>query len=431
MKNKFFNAVLFAVLAVFAFSLSACEQLNFTEKLDLIAPDVDYGFSIYNDRYLVIDGARYELENLAYDVVKEKDGSSEVYGTIVFGGNMYYLYQYSAKKDTDSSVSSSTVSDGSSSGNRRRFGVALLKTNLENAETELIYDFKDVYPHHNEHTTPHVMQAIDENTFAFIYNGKISVFDVKTEEITQTIDFYDKEAFVVEDNRVKLKVNKFNDFYYLSGGVLSYAEYNSESKEYVKHDFAVDEKSFYVNRFENYVYTYDFIGGSEGNAYYNCYDLTTGEAKDDEFLAELIKKQKDREKEITEGERLEQEARLREERSKITVGDKVYRVEERSDYELEIVNEAGETVFTIDEEYATKNNEKLTQLFDVFFNCENGLYADFRFKVFDNRLFVSFSRNAFLLRIPNFIFEFDLEANDLKYVTYIYGDFEFYKLAAK
>lgn len=430
MKRRLFKTILLVVLAVFSFSLSACEQLNFTEKLDLIAPDADYGFSIYNNRYLVIDGAHYELEKLAYDVVKEKDGSQEVYGATVVGGNMYYLYQYSAKKD-NGSASSTTVSDGSSSGNRYRFGVALLKTKLENAETKLIYDFKNVYPHHNERATPHVMQAIDKDTFAFIYNGKISVFDVQTEEITQTIDFYDKEAFVAEDNDVKLKVNKFNDFYYVSGGTLSYAEYKSESKEYVKHDFAADEKTFYVDRFGNYVYTYSFIGASEGNAYYNCYDLATEEAKDHVFLTELIKKREEQEKDITERERLEQEIRLREERSKITVGGKVYRVQERSDGELKIINEAGETVFTIDEEYATKNNEKITQLFDVFFNCENGLHADFRFKVFDNRLFVIFSRNAFLLRLPNFIFELDPAANDLKYVTYIYGNFEFYKLAAK
>lgn len=429
MKRRLFKTILLVVLAVFSFSLSSCEQLNFTEKLDLIAPDADYGFSIYNNRYLVIDGAHYELENLAYDVVKEKDGSQEVYGATVCGGNMYYLYQYSAKRD-NGSASSTTVSDGTSSGNRYRFGVALLKTNLENAETKLIYDFKNVYPHHNERATPHVMQAIDKDTFAFIYNGKISVFDVQTEEITQTIDFYDKEAFVAEDNDVKLKVNKFNDFYYVSGGTLSYAEYKSESKEYVKHDFVADEKSFYVDRFGNYVYTYSFIGASEGNAYYNCYDLAAEEAKDHVFLTELIKK-REQEKDITERERLEQEIRLREERSKITVDGKVYRAQERPDGELEIINEAGETVFTIDEEYATKNNEKITQLFDVFFNCENGLHADFRFKVFDNRLFVIFSRNAFLLRLPNFVFELDLAANDLKYVTYIYGNFEFYKLAAK
>lgn len=334
-------------------------------------------------------------------------------------GDLYYFYDYSTGKASSNKETPIWHSY-----------VALLKTNLLTAETEQIYALEDVYA--STPTTPDLRSCkVEKDVLVFVYNGVISLFNIKTRETLQTIDFYDKEAFADEDNDVKIKNNKFNDFYYLSGGVLSYAEYNSESKEYVKHDFAVDEKSFYVNRFENYVYTYDFIGGSEGNAYYNCYDLTTDEAKDDEFLAELIKKQKEQEKEISEGERLEQEARLREEKSKITVGDKVYRVEDRSDNELEIVNEAGETVFTIDEEYATKNNEKLTQLFDVFFNCENGLYADFRFKVFDNRLFVIFSRNAFLLRIPDFIFEFDLEANDLKYVTYIYGDFEFYKLAAK
>ncbi len=92
MKNKFFKAVLSAVVAVFAFSLSACEQLDFSEKLDLIASDVDYGYSLYNERYLVIDGTHYKFKTLASEVV-EGDGSSEVYGTTVFGGNMYYLYQ--------------------------------------------------------------------------------------------------------------------------------------------------------------------------------------------------------------------------------------------------------------------------------------------------------------------------------------------------
>ena len=98
MKRRLFKTILLVVLAFFSFSLSSCVKLNFTEKLDLIAPDVNYGFSLYNERYLVIDGAHYKLENLANEVVEQSDGSSEVYGTTVFGGNMYYLYQYSARK---------------------------------------------------------------------------------------------------------------------------------------------------------------------------------------------------------------------------------------------------------------------------------------------------------------------------------------------
>ncbi len=307
-----------------------------------------------------------------------------------------------------------------------RFGVALMKTDLENAETKLLYDFKDVYPNHGERTTPYVMQPIDENSFAFIYNGKISVFDVKTEGITQTIDFYDKEAFAADDNEIKIRTNKFNDFYYLSGEVLTYAEYKPESRGYVKHDFAVDEKSFYVNRSGNYVYTYRFVGGSAGTGYYNCYDLTTEEAKDGDFLAELVKKLEEQEKERTEEEKQTQKSD-----SGITVNGKVYRIEKSVFGEPEIINEAGEVVFMIDDDYAAKNNEKLTQLFGVYFSCENGLNADFAFKVFDNRLFIVVSRSALLFETPDFIFEFDFATSNLKYVTYVYGDFEFYKLAAK
>lgn len=424
MKNKFFKAVLIAVLAVSAFSLSACEQLNFTEKLDLIAPDADYGFSIYNNRYLVIDGAHYTFADLAYDVLKKKDSWSSVYGVKFIDGDLYYFYDYSTGKDSSNKETPIWHSY-----------VALLKTNLLTAETEQIYGLEDVYA-----STPSSSDLrfckVEEDVLVFVYNGVISLFNVKTRETLQTVDFYDKDEFVADESKKfdEIRRNEFNDYYYLSDEIIKYAEYNTESKRYVVHNFAINNKPKYygsvdnVNRFENYVYTYKYIGGKTGTEYYDCYDLTTGNAMDYDFMMDLVEKQK--EQQLTGEEWQEEQARLEEEKSKITVNDEIYRVKVRGDRSLEIVNEAGLLVFTIDNDYAMNNNEKFSQLFNVFPWCKGGEHANITFKVFENRLFVCF-RILSIIETPNFIFEFDLEANDLKYVTYIYGDFEFYKLAAK
>lgn len=425
MKNKFFKAVLFAVLAVFAFSLSACEQLNFTEKLDLIAPDVDYGFSIYNNRYLVIDGAHYKLGDLAYDVLKKKDSWSSVYGVKFIDGDLYYFYDYSTGKASSNKETPIWHSY-----------VALLKTNLLTAETEQIYGLEDVYASIPSSSDLRFCK-VEEDVLVFVYNGVISLFNVKTRETLQTVDFYDKDEFVADESKKfdEIRRNEFNDYYYLSDEIIKYAEYNTESKRYVVHNFAINKKPIYgsvnVNRFENYVYTYKYIGGKTGGVnyeYYDCYDLTTGNAMGYDFMLDLVEKQK--EQQLAGEEWYEEQARLEEEKSKITINGEIYHVKVRGDRSLEIVNEAGLLVFTIDNDYAMKNNEKFSQLFHVFPWCKGGEHANITFKVFENRLFVCF-RILSIIETPNFIFEFDFATNNLNYVNYIYDDVEIYKIATK
>ena len=337
-----------------------------------------------------------------------------IYLSTIIDNNLYYLYEYSNTKSLF----------GTAENNTYKFGVGLFKTNLETTETQLVYDFKNVIPRGlRQYRFPDVLQIIDDDTFIFSYNGDLSVFDVKTQTIKETLKFYDKEIFKnIEYGDICFKRNG-DCYYHLKDGKLRYAEF--KNGHYIDHSFKVDKESSYIARFENYIYTYTYIGGfGEPYKYLNCYDLETEEEKDHEFLMEIVEKEKQREE-----QEKDQQKDITDKES-IIVGNKIYYYT-HNENQVVITDEKGDTIYEINSKYASLNNSKFVKLFGVYFNYTDVAYADVsEVKIFDNRMFISFTHNIMMWgSTPQMIFEFDIESGNLYYLTYMSGSsFYFYNI---
>lgn len=414
-KKRLFKFFLLSMVSMLLFCSAACASATL-EKLNKIISDVNYDYILFNRDYIVINGTHYDVNDLAYRGSKKKN-RTYIYCSAVIGDSLYYLYEYS---NTQSLFNNSE-------NNTHKFCVALFKTNLETTETQLVYDFKNVIPRGLwQYSFPDVWQIIDNDTFIFSYNGVLSVFDVKTQTIKETLRFYDKEVFRnLKYEDIWFKRNG-DCFYHLKDGNLKYAEF--KNGRYIDHSFKIDKESFYISRFENYIYTSRYIGGSgEPYKYYNCYDLETEEEKDQEFLMEIVEKAKQREE-----QEKSQQQEIKDEQS-ITVGDKTYYYT-YDDNQVTITKETGETIYEIDSKYASLNNPKFVELFAVYFNYTDVAYADVStVKIFNNKMYIAFSHNIMMWgSTPQMIFEFDIESGNLYYLTYMRAsDFYFFDASKK
>lgn len=411
-KKRLIKVFLLSMAVLLLFCTAACTSAK-KAKLNKITPDVKYDYTLFNRDYIVINGTHYDVNDLAYKVSKKKN-RTYIYLSTIIDNNLYYLYEYSNTKSLF----------GTAENNTYKFGVGLFKTNLETTETQLVYDFKNVIPRGlRQYRFPDVLQIINDDTFIFSYNGDLSVFDVKTQAIKETLKFYDKDVFRnIEYGDICFKRNG-DCYYHLKDGNLRYAEF--KNGHYIDRSFKVDKESSYVARFENYIYTYTYIGGfGEPYKYLNCYDLETEEEKDHEFLMEIVEKEKQREE-----QEKDQQKDITDKES-ITVGDKIYYYT-HNENQVVITDEKGDTIYEINSKYASLNNSKFVKLFGVYFNYTDVAYADVsEVKIFDNRMFISFTHNIMMWgSTPQMIFEFDIESGNLYYLTYMSGSsFYFYNI---
>ncbi len=425
------KTLILAILIVSTLCFSSCTAKNYAKKLDKIAPDVDYDFVLtYNfGKELVINGTHYDLEDIAYNIFKKKATDRPICTSKdVIGKYIYFQYAYSE--------SNSLLPSGK---NNRKWNVALLKTNVETAETTVIYDFKDVRPIGINVKYPYnVCRFIDEKSIFFFYKGDLMLFDLSTETVTQTIDFYDEDRAISEDLTLdSVKVGElYCDFYYYAGdGVVRYAEYRDG--RIVDHTFNVDEDSVhyytdagikyytFVNRNGGYVYTARYADGRRKG--FNCFDLATGADLGAEFADSLIKEEEKRE------EREREEAKTYDYRKVVTKNGKDYYYY-RGNNAIEIEDKEGNTIYSVSSGYAEKNNKKFIDLFCVYFDVKDGgVIADVCGAYsYEDRLFISFNRPLMMWgRTYSMTFEFNLETGDLSYLTYTRGEFSIYSITPK
>lgn len=427
--KKFYLKILVCLsLIAIMCCFTACSR-NSRSKLNKILPDVDYDFVLINRQEIVKNGVHYDVEKLAYDIMKKKATDSPVHvNSHVVDENLYFTYTYSEKNSLFPTNK-----------NNRKFDVALFKTNIETIETTCIYDFKDVKPLSISSKYPSVCSFIDDDFFLFTYNGELMLFDVDSENVIQTIPFYDAERAVCGEFEIESAVDNnyyvLHDLYYYIGGTLRYAEYRDG--EIIDHTFTVDEDSVWhtdydgekhcasVNRIEKYIYNDRYKGGEY--EYFNCFDLVTGQEVDAELIKNILKEDEER----TESEREEQ--KTEDDRKCITVNGKEFYYKDGGSC-VEIEDKDGNNLYSISSSYAERNNKKFIELFCVYFHVEDGgVMANTRGAYeFDNRLFVLFDRNIMMLgRTASMIFEFDFESGDLKYLTYVYGRFYIHSITQK
>lgn len=426
------KTLILAILIVSTFCFSSC-SLNAEAKLKKIAPDVDYDFVLtYNfGKELVINGTHYDLEDLAYSIFRKKATDRPIFTSKdVIGKYIYFQYTYSE--------SNPFFPRGT---NNRKWNVALLKTNVETAETTVIYDFRDVRPIGVNVKYPYsVCRFVDDKSFFFFYKGNLMLFDVSTETVTQTVPFYDEDRAISEDFTLEsVKVGElYCDFYYYAGdGVVRYAEYRDG--RIVDHTFNVDEDSVhyytnvgikyytFVERNGNYVYTEKYVNGHRKG--FNCFDLATGEDLGAEFADNLIKEEEEREAQEREESQGETDRR-----EVVTVNGKDYYYYVSYRNTVEIEDKEGNTIYSVNSAYAEKNNKKFLEFFRAYFELKDGGVGAVisGLQSYENRLFISFNRSIMMWgRTASMTFEFNLETGELSYLTYTRDEFSIYSITPK
>ena len=300
------KTLILAILIVSTLCFSSC-SLNAEAKLKKIAPDVDYDFVVTYYQSIVINGTHYDLEDLAYNIFRKKATDRPVFHkSKIVGKYIYYQYTYSE--------SNPFFPRGT---NNRKWNVALLKTNVETAETIVLYDFKDARPIGLDTKYPYdVCDFVDDKSIFFFYNGNLMLYDLSTETVTQTIDFYDEDRAISKGFSMEtIQVGGIycDKYYYAGDGIARYAEYRDG--KIVDHKFKIDEDCVYNNedatqtlrlgRVENYVYDYKHINNEV--RFFNCFDLVSGEDLGGEFVENFLKERRE------ERERQEREESARRE----------------------------------------------------------------------------------------------------------------------
>lgn len=432
------KALILAILIMSTFCFSSC-AVNVDAKLKKIAPDVDYDFVVTYNQSIVINGTHYDLEDLAYNIFRKKATDRPIFTSkAVIGKYIYFQYTYSG--------SNSLLPSGK---NNLKWNVALLKTNVETAETTVLYDFKDARPIGLDTKYPYdVCDFVDDKSIFFFYNGNLMLYDLSTETVTQTIDFYDEDRAISKGFSMEtIQVGGIycDKYYYAGDGIARYAEYRDG--KIVDHKFKIDEDCVYNNedatqtlrleRVENYVYDYKHINNEV--RFFNCFDLVSGEDLGGEFVENFLKKRRE---ERERQEREESARRENEEASEAEEKDDRYVINSNGknyyyyygNNTIEIEDKEGNVLYSVSSGYAEKNNKKFIDLFCVYFYVKDGgVIADICGAYsYEDRLFISFNRPLMMWgRTYSMTFEFNLKTGDLSYLTYTRGKFSIYSITPK
>ncbi len=437
MKKYYLKSLLVLLVIFLMLCLSSCHRAA-RKKLDKVVPDVDYDFILISRQEIVINGSHYNVEDLAYDILGKKaterpvsintttiDGDTN---TRIINNYLYFTYIYSS--------SNCIFPTGR---NNRKFNVALFKTNVETAETTMIYDFKKAMPQGKNTEYPSVCYFFDDKSFIFEYNGNLMVFDISSETVTQTFQFYDAERAVREDfMMISTDYGTFGDQHYYDGNnTVRYAEFKDD--KFIDHTFNIEEeivfdtnykgiREYYyhaIKRIDKYVYTSRYRNGEL--TYFNCFDLETDQDLGGEFIENYLQEKKEQE----DNEKKEQSTD--DDRRRITVNGKDYYYYHGNNA-VEIEDKEGNTIYSVSSGYAERNNKKFIELFCAYFDvADGGVIANTTgVYQFNNRLFISFDRHLFPLgRTASMIFELDLESGNLSYLTYTFNNFYIHSITPK
>lgn len=371
-----------------AIMMSSCDDYrsDLREKISSVEPEVDYSFISINERSFMNGRVCYEYEKMAYEIIKKKC-DLYIYKQKLVGDNMYFYYQYNSYfklKKLDGKICKYET-----------FDVALFKVNITNANCQLIYDFKDLYPEKVETgVNPEFSFVVDDDRAVALYNGYIQVLDIKNKEIVDSIYFYDKEN-ISHQPLYDFCFNEYGDFYIKNTN--SFLYYKLDGYKYELHEFEMNSETRYISRIDNFVYT-----SCSSNEILNCYDLTTNEPYDVEQLKILI----DRNKVSNDNDE-----------DFIEVNNEKYCITQSSEGVV-ISDSKNEIVRTINEEYMIKNSEKFNELYSMWDSIHRGYHASYY--ITDNKLFVGFfAHYNWANTTPLYVYEHDILSGTTKYVGFI------------
>ena len=385
-----FVTLLLSVM-VLAIALTGCEvKSERLERIKQIKPEVSYGYTAVGNNSLTIDFKVYNYQKLACELVRNKEENTYPYGQKLAGNYMYFYYQYDSRKTKKGS------------NNKYVFDVGLFRVNINTAKCELVYDFKSVSV--NASHNPNVGAVVDENRAVLNYNGTISIFNLNTLKITESIE--DCPYYLSE----------FYDYIKFDKNTLYYYELDGYSFKLHKLENASGE---FVNRFENYIYT-----SSRGGVWNDCFDLTTNTKIDKDVLLKKM--------EEVDNKKYEEEYQNRTEEDAYIIDGKKYYLDLydeltiyseseyiRNEYNEIDYNENREVLYTIDEEFLNKNSQVFNDLYYLWDKNPRQYEVNY-FWVIDGKLYVAVSASySWAAQTPSYVYQCDLENNKVYYVGFI------------
>lgn len=403
--KKFAKFIVLGISMVLLFGcLVACSKEEDPLKIiQEVKPEVSYGYTAIGEYDITIDLNAYNYKSLATKLVENKEEYNHPYGQQLVGDYLYYFYQYNSRGSVKkyNNYIGAEMLNAPLSVNEKTFDVGLFRVNINTAECELVYDFKQVNATSvNETKNPYLGEVIDENVAVFQYNGTINVFDLKEKDIAFTFDAYDKETFKSAD-RFTYYFNNFGDYVMLSGNVLKYFELDGLSFDF--HGFVFNSSTLAAERLLNYLRVYDYVNLKD---YY--YDLTDDSEVSAETVAEALRK-------VQQPQTVE---------GAYTIGGKQYYLFFSADNYLSVFDENINKLCQLDEEFMKQNSQTFNDLYDLW-TGNHYKYKPVNFWVENSKLFVGFNAEySFGNRTPTYIYEYDIENNKLYYVGFSMSDLD-------
>lgn len=389
----FLKKIIYSILIIFSgvFLVSCDSRQSLLDKISEVKPEVDYGFTSYGPGGVVINNEYYDFVEMAEKLLGKKC-ELYPYGYKMVDDNSYFYYQY------DSHGSVKYVDDHSY--NYKTFDVALVKANITNLTCEIIYKFENVYPVYNfEYVNPNFSLVVDDDRAVVQYNGNIQILDLNNKVITDSIEVYDKDAYRFDGNKLNFYFNSYGDYYIKQGEILHY--YELSGYKFKLHEYKINEGSYYVKRYSDYVYTSNSTNTME---YYDCYDLTDDKKCDVNVVLEMLEEEKN--------------ASILAAEAPLLIGGNSYYIDV-FDGNLNIMDKNKENIICINENYMCENSEIFNQLYDMWDSNHRG-YTNVEYYVTDNKLFIGFYAEYLVANhTPMYIYEYDIINDNVKYVGYI------------
>lgn len=359
------------------------------KKLEKVAPETDYGYTVVGRDSFVQNCKPYFLKNLVSDKYKKNCSYFSVLKT--FGDSSYFFGVYDSRKNSDLDT-----------GDYWTYDVAIFRLDWNTLQiAEEVYDFKNISPlfkHPDGYdSSPDFGNIISNDRAVVRYNDTLHILDLQKKEIIYSID--------VSENYAERRYSGYNlengDFYIHTGEYLYYYEYEKDC--FTLHEYESTKNYSGIERLDNYVYTYSYdTYDHTKKVYCDCFDLTTDERVNSEDI-QVLATQKEAEQALNNSYVLQGNTY-----SITLVGDG-----------LEISSDT--KAVTINEEYMMEHSRKFVELYDFWFKNHNG-YKLFDWTVTEEKIFVGFSADyGFGSKTPTYIYEYNPLTEAVYYVGFSTG----------
>lgn len=393
------KVTLLVIMTILSTLLIGCSrEPQYYERISTVDREVDYGYIAYNNRSITNDFVITNFFDEATKLVKDKSNKGYVYGEYYTSNYIYYLHQYDSHQPLFQKSSDKT--------NKHRFDVGLFRASIVSGNVELLYDFKNVYPIYiGQYMNPNVYtNLVDDKYLAFSYNGKLEIFDLEEQKIIYTKELHEPKAYVNAPS-YPYRTNTYGDYYAIIDNVLHYNVYNQTDYSYKT--FNVDDDASVI-RYGDIILIYQYDGSEK--VYTDAFDLNQGEGVNLDWA-------------------LDYKVAFEEEHSDKSVlkpNEFIYK-SVKYNYEfssqgdsITIKNLENNVIFYTDTDNMKNHNEAYKKLSMLWVKDREVLPKPRKIMTIDDKLFIVFIADHQWGHYaqPAYIYECDLDDNQIRYVGY-------------